>query len=99
MTNRKEWVVHPSKRVKQPACVSLTKTTYVLPPVSLMVFNIFLSTMMHLLSSQFNLVCKMPGIYIKMISQIHLGNITVILIIFFFLCDCSFTCEFIFVQF
>lgn len=61
MTNRKEWV-HTSKRVRQPACVLLSKTTCILPPVSLTVFIIFLSIMMDLLSSQFNLVCKMPGI-------------------------------------
>lgn len=82
MTNRKEWVVHPSERVRQPACVSLPKTTYVLPPVSVMVF-IFLSTLMHLLSSQFNLVCKVPGIYMEMISHIHLGYITAMLFFFF----------------
>lgn len=39
--------------------------------------------MMHLLSSQFNLVFKMLGIHMEMVSQIHLGNITVILNFFF----------------
>lgn len=75
----KEWVVHPSKKVKQPACVLLPKTTYVLPPVSLMVFITFLSTMMHLLPSQFYLACEMLGVYVEMISQILIGNITMIL--------------------
>lgn len=63
MTKKKEWVVHPSKGVRQPACVSLPKTTYVPPPVSLRVFVIFLSTMIHLLSSLFNLLFNAWEIY------------------------------------
>lgn len=64
MTKKKEWVAHPTKRVRQPACVSLPKTTYVSPPVSLRVFIIFLSTMMHL--SLFKLVFNAWDRYIYM---------------------------------